>query len=50
MKKRVMALMLTFALACGMMAGCGKGAEEKGELNLYTWKASGMKQPLKRQC
>lgn len=37
MKKRVMALMLTFALACGMMAGCGKGAEEKGELNLYTW-------------
>ena len=37
MKKRVMALMLTCALACGMLAGCGKGAEEKGELNLYTW-------------
>lgn len=37
MMKRILALMLTGVLAVGMFAGCGKGEEEKGELNLYTW-------------
>lgn len=37
MRKRILALMLTGVLALGMLSGCGKGEEEKGELNLYTW-------------
>ena len=34
--KKLLALLLTGALAVGCLTGCG-GKEEKGELNLFTW-------------
>ena len=34
--KKLLALLLTGALAVGSLTGCG-GKEEKGELNLFTW-------------
>lgn len=34
--KRLVALLLSVAMCCTLLAGCG-ASEDKGELNLYTW-------------